>query len=170
MVGRAWGAEVMPAGPPIPKGEPFISEKEKSRQERQKQSSQAVKRAAAAEEAHPRIKIKKEKEDPAYDRYASGSQQPWKGSEGKPVSRMQRDEEERRHQRPLERRGEKSCQDQRGQSGLREEREKREEVGRKGDGHSSRREECPEGGRSRERWEPHPRHRERGSMRGSSRC
>lgn len=160
----------MLAGPPIPKGEPFISEKEKSRQERQKQSSQPVKRAAAAEEAHPRIKIKKEKEDPAYDRYASGSQQPWKGSEGKPVSRMQRDEEERRHQRPLERRGEKSCQDQRGKSGLWEEREKREEVGRKGDGHSSRREECPEGGRSRERWEPHPRHRERGSMRGSSHC
>uniref|UniRef100_A0A663EG03 RNA binding motif protein X-linked 2 n=1 Tax=Aquila chrysaetos chrysaetos TaxID=223781 RepID=A0A663EG03_AQUCH len=145
-------------------------EKEKSRQERQKQSSQAVKRAAAAEEAHPRIKIKKEKEDPAYDRYASGSQQPWKGSEGKPVSRTQRDEEERRHQRPLERRGEKSCQDQRGQSGLWEEREKREEAGRKGDGHSARREECPEGGRSRERWEAHPRHRERGSARGSSRC
>ncbi|XP_054069520.1 RNA-binding motif protein, X-linked 2, partial [Rissa tridactyla] len=147
-------------------------DKEKSRQERQKQSSQAVKRAVSTEETHPRIKIKKEKEDPAYERYASGSQQPWKSSERKPVSRMQREEDERRmqreederrHQRPLERRGEKSCQDQRGQSGLWDEREKREQAGRKGDGHSSRREEHPEGGRSRERWE-------RGSGRSSNRC
>uniref|UniRef100_A0A663MB96 RNA binding motif protein X-linked 2 n=1 Tax=Athene cunicularia TaxID=194338 RepID=A0A663MB96_ATHCN len=146
-------------------------DKEKSRQERQKQSSQAVKRPVSTEEAHPRIKIKKEKEDPGYDRYASGSQQPSKGLERKPVSRMQREEEERRHQRPSERKGEKSFQDQRGQSSLWEEREKREEAVRKGDGHSSRREEGPEGGRSRERSarETHPRHRERGSARDSSR-
>ncbi|XP_069724007.1 RNA-binding motif protein, X-linked 2 isoform X1 [Phaenicophaeus curvirostris] len=146
--------------------------KEKSNPEQQKHSLQAAKRTAPGEEAHPRIKIKKEKEDPGYERYASGSQQPWKGSEGKPVSRTQRDEEERRHQRPSERRGEKSCQDQRGQSGLWDEREKREEAGRKGDGHSSRRDECPEGGRSRERGarESHSRRKERGSARGSSRC
>lgn len=153
----------MLAGLSVPKDEPCISDKEKSRQERQKQSSQAAKRAVSAEEAHPRIKIKKEKEDPAYERYASGSQQPWKGSERKPVSRTQREEDERRHQRPSERRGEKSCQDQRGQSGLWDERERREEAGRRGDGHSSRREEYPEGGRSRERWE-------RGSGRSSSCC
>ncbi|XP_074962517.1 RNA-binding motif protein, X-linked 2 [Phalacrocorax aristotelis] len=146
-------------------------DKEKSRQERQKQSSQAAKRAVSAEEVHPRIKIKKEKEDPAYERYASGSQQLLKGSERKPVSRTQREDDEWRHQRPSERRGEKSCQEQRGQSGLWEEREKREEAGRKGNGHGSRREECPEGGRSRERSarEPHARHREWGSTKGSKR-
>ncbi|OPJ82161.1 RNA-binding motif protein, X-linked 2 [Patagioenas fasciata monilis] len=147
-------------------------DKEKSRQERHKQSSQALKRVASAEETQPRIKIKKEKEDPAYERYASGSQQCRSGSERKAGSRMQRDEEDRRHQRPSEGRGEKSCQNQRGQSGLWDEREKREEAGRRGDRHSSRREECPEGGRSWERssGEPHPRHRERGSARASSRC
>ncbi|NXQ85534.1 RBMX2 protein, partial [Nyctibius grandis] len=146
-------------------------DQEKSRGERQKPSSQTAKRGAPAEEAHPRVKIKKEKEDPGYERYASGSQQPSKGSERKAVSRTQREEEERRHERPSERRGEKSCQDQRGQSGLWDEKEKRE-AGRKGSGHSSRRDECPEGGRSREHraGEPRARHRERGSGRGSSRC
>lgn len=152
--------------------EPCISDKEKSRQERHKQSSQALKRVASAEEVQPRIKIKKEKEDPAYERYASGSQQCRRGSERKAGSRVPRDEEERRHQRPSEGKGEKSCQNQRGQSGLWDEREKREEAGRRGDRHGSRREECPEGGRSRERssGEPHPRHGERGSARASSRC
>ncbi|XP_009560605.2 RNA-binding motif protein, X-linked 2 isoform X2 [Cuculus canorus] len=147
-------------------------DKEKSKSERQKHSSQAVKRMVSAEEVRPRIKIKKEKEDPGYECYTSESQQSWKGSEGKPVSRTQRDEEERRHQRPSERRGGKSCQDQRGQSGLWDEREKREEAGRKSDGYSSWRDECPEGGRSRERGarESHSRQKERGSVRGSSRC
>lgn len=144
-------------------------DKEKSRQERQKQSSQSVKRAASAEEAHPRIKIKKEKEDPAYDRYASGSHQSWNGSERKHASRMQREEEEQRHQRQSERRGEKSSQEHRGQNSLREE---REETGRKSERHSSRREES-EGTRSRDQRdsstrEPHSRHRERGSTRDSS--
>ncbi|XP_054025552.1 RNA-binding motif protein, X-linked 2, partial [Dryobates pubescens] len=133
---------------------------EKSRQERHKPSSQPGKRVAADEETQPRVKIKKEKEDPAYERYTSGSQQPWRGSDGKPSSRTQREEDERKHQRPSERRGgEKSSQDQRGQSSSREEREASKR---------SRREECPEGGRSRERGEH--RHRERGSARGSSRC
>uniref|UniRef100_A0A8C3J0C5 RNA-binding motif protein, X-linked 2 n=1 Tax=Calidris pygmaea TaxID=425635 RepID=A0A8C3J0C5_9CHAR len=132
--------------------------KEKSCRERPEQGSQAAKRGASPEEAHPRIKIKKEKEDPAYERYAGGSQQPSKGSERKGGSRTQRREEERRHQRPSERRGEKGCQEQRGQSGSWEER--REESGRRGEGHGSRREERPEGRRSRER----------GSGRGSSRC
>lgn len=144
-------------------------DKEKSRQERQKQSSQSVKRAASAEEAHPRIKIKKEKEDPAYDRYASGSHQSWNGSERKHASRMQREEEEQRHQRQSERRGEKSSQEHRGQNSSREE---REETGRKSERHSSRREES-EGTRSRDQRdsstrEPHSRHRERGSTRDSS--
>ncbi|XP_035397200.1 RNA-binding motif protein, X-linked 2 [Cygnus atratus] len=145
-------------------------DKEKSRQEGQKQSSQSVKRAVSAEEAHPRIKIKKEKEDPAYDRYASGSHQSWNGSERKHASRMQREEEEQRHQRQSERRGEKSSQEHRGQYSSREE---REETGRKSERHSSRREEYPEGTRSRDQREsstrePHPRHRERGSTRDSS--
>uniref|UniRef100_A0A6G1RMP6 RNA binding motif protein X-linked 2 n=1 Tax=Hypotaenidia okinawae TaxID=2861861 RepID=A0A6G1RMP6_9GRUI len=80
-------------------------EKEKSREEQQKPSSQAVKRARSAEEAHPRMKIKKEKEDPAYERYASGNQQPWRDSEKKTGSRTQHKEEDRRHQGPSERRG-----------------------------------------------------------------
>ncbi|KAM6061034.1 RNA-binding motif protein, X-linked 2, partial [Chlamydotis macqueenii] len=143
-------------------------DKEKRRAERQKQSSRAAKRRASADEAPPRVKIKKEKEDPAYERCAGRSQQPCGGSEGKPASGTQREEEEWRHRR----RAERGCQEQRGHSGLREERERREEAGRKGEGHGGRREECPEGGRSRERGarEPHPRHRERGSARGSSRC
>ncbi|KAM6413293.1 RNA-binding motif protein, X-linked 2 [Rhynochetos jubatus] len=145
-------------------------DKETGRRGRQKQSAPAAKRVGSAEETQPRIKI--EKEDPAYERYAGGSQQPWKGSDRKPASRTQREEEERRQQRPSERRGEKSGQDQRGQGGLWEERERREEAGRRGDGHGSRREEGPEGGRSRERStrDPHPKHRDRGSAKGSSRC
>ncbi|POI29235.1 hypothetical protein CIB84_007016 [Bambusicola thoracicus] len=155
----------------IPKDEPFVSDKEKSKRERQKQSSQASKRAASAEETHPRIKIKKEKEDPGYDRYAGGSQQSCSEPERKHVSRTQRDEEEQRHQRSLGRRGEKSSQEHRGQNSSREE---RGEVSRKGEGHSSRQEECPEGSRSRHQWEsstrePHSKHRERGSTRDSSR-
>ncbi|KAM6323117.1 RNA-binding motif protein, X-linked 2 [Podargus strigoides] len=143
---------------------------ERSRQERQKPSAQAAKRLVPSEEGHPRIKIKKEKEDPAYERYASGSQQPGRGSPRKPAGRMQREEEERRHERPSERRGEKSSHDQRGQSSLWDETEKREEGSRKGDGHGSRRGECAEGGRSREHGARESRHRERGSGRGSSRC
>lgn len=162
--------EMMLAGLSISKDEPFVSDKEKSKHDRQKQSSQAAKRAASAEEAHPRIKIKKEKEDPGYDRYAGGSQQSCSESERKHASRTQRDEEEQRHQRSLGRRGEKSSQEHRGQNGSREE---RGEVSRKGEGHGSRREECPERSRSRHRWEsstrePHSKHRERGSTRDSS--
>jgi len=121
---------MMLAGLSIPKDEPFVSDKEKSKHERQKQSSQASKRAASVEEAHPRIKIKKEKEDPGYDRYAGGSQQSCSEPERKHVSRTQRDEEEQRHQRSLGRRGEKSSQEHRGQNSSREE---RGEVSRKGD-------------------------------------
>uniref|UniRef100_A0A8C2STU8 RNA-binding motif protein, X-linked 2 n=1 Tax=Coturnix japonica TaxID=93934 RepID=A0A8C2STU8_COTJA len=147
-------------------------DKEKNKHERQKQSSQAAKRAAPAEEAHPRIKIKKEKEDPGYERYAAGGgQQSCSESERKHVSRTQRDEEEQRHQRSSGRRGEKSSQEHRGQNSSREE---RGEVSRKGEGHSSWREECSEGSRSRHRREsssrePHSKHRERGSTRDSSR-
>uniref|UniRef100_G1MSK0 RNA-binding motif protein, X-linked 2 n=1 Tax=Meleagris gallopavo TaxID=9103 RepID=G1MSK0_MELGA len=91
-------------------------------------------------------------------------------SSAKHASRTQRDEEEQRHRRSLGRRGEKSTQEHRGQNGSREE---RGEVSRKGEGHGSRREECPEGSRSRHRWEsstrePHSKHRERGSTRDSS--
>ncbi|XP_072190066.1 RNA-binding motif protein, X-linked 2 [Excalfactoria chinensis] len=147
-------------------------DKEKNKHERQKQSSQAAKRAAPAEEAHPRIKIKKEKEDPGYERYAAGGgQQSSSEPERKHASRVQRDEEEQRHQRSSGRRGEKSSQEHRAQNSSRDE---RGEVSRKGEGHSSRREECPEGSRSRHRWEsssrePHSKHRERGSTRDSSR-
>ncbi|KAM9538596.1 RNA-binding motif protein, X-linked 2 [Guaruba guarouba] len=146
---------------------PVKKPKERGREERPQASSQPGKRAVSVEEAHPRIKIKKEKEDPAYERYASGSQQPGRGSERKPASRTQREEEERRHQRPPERRGERSCQEQRGQGGLGEGR--REEAGRRGDTHGSRRGEGPEGGWARERSPREPWHRERGSARGSSR-
>ncbi|XP_062440508.1 RNA-binding motif protein, X-linked 2 isoform X1 [Rhea pennata] len=145
-------------------------DKEKSRQEQQKQSLHAGKRAVSAEELHPRIKIKKEKEDPAYDQYANVNQQSWNGSERKYVSRTQREEEEQRHQRASERRREKSCQEQRGQNSLRKE---RGETGRKGEGRSSRREECLEGTRSRDHREssarePHSRHREPSTTRNSS--
>ncbi|XP_061862744.1 RNA-binding motif protein, X-linked 2 isoform X2 [Colius striatus] len=153
---------------------PVTKQKGKEKSSQQGQSSKAVKRAVSAEEAHPRVKIKKEKEDPAYERCAGGSQQSWRGCEGKPPSRAQREEEEeeRRHQRSAERRGEKSYRDQRGHSSSWEERERREEAGRKGSGHGSRREEPSEGGRSRERRdrEPHGRHSHRGSPRSSRRC
>ncbi|XP_051486528.1 RNA-binding motif protein, X-linked 2, partial [Apus apus] len=144
-------------------------DQERSREEWPK-GSQAVRRAPPPEEEPPRVRIKKEKEDPGYERYASGSHPPGKGSERKPGSRTQWEEEERRHQRPSERRGEKRSQEQRAHSSWWEEREKREEGSRRGEGHSSRREEGPEGGRSRERGarEPHSRHGERGSARGSS--
>ncbi|XP_057253957.1 RNA-binding motif protein, X-linked 2 [Pezoporus wallicus] len=149
-------------------GVPVKKPKGESREEWPQASSQPGKRAPSVEEAHPRIKIKKEKEDPAYERYASGSQQPWRGSERKPASRTQREEDERRHQRPLERRGERSCQEQRGQGGLWEGR--REEAGRRGECFGSRRGECPEGGRAREHSPRELWHRERSSTRGSSRC
>ncbi|XP_009076404.1 PREDICTED: RNA-binding motif protein, X-linked 2, partial [Acanthisitta chloris] len=140
-------------------------EKQRSRVERQKPSPLAGKRAST-EESQPRIKIKKEKEDPGYERYASGSQLPPRGSDRNPGSRTQREEEERRHQRPTERRGDKSCQEQRGQSSSWEDREKREETGRRSNGHSSRRDVSPRGGRS---WESHSRHREQAFSRDSGR-
>lgn len=164
-MGGSWRVRLVLLGLSIPDTNCIA---ERSREERQQVSSQPGKRAVSVDEAHPRIKIKKEKEDPAYERYASGSQQPGRGSERKPASRTQREEEERRHQRPLERREERSCQEQRGQGGLREGR--REEAGRRGDIHGSRRGECPEGGRAREHSPREPWHRERGSTRGSSRC
>ncbi|XP_051647608.1 RNA-binding motif protein, X-linked 2 [Manacus candei] len=134
-------------------------EKPRSRAEQLKPGQQAGKRVGT-EEPHPRIKIKKEKEDPGYERYASGS------SDRNAGSRTQRDEEQRRHQRPSERRGDKSGQEQRAQSSSWEERDKREEAGRRSDGHGSRRDVSPKGGRSRE---PHSRHKERGSGRDSGR-
>lgn len=130
---------------------PRTAEKEPSSREQWQPSSGAAKRAAATEEAQPRVKIKKEKEDPAYERCAGRSHQLWGGSEGRPPSRTQR-EEERRHQRSLEKRG--------GERSGQEPREERE-GGRRGDGHGSRREQRPEGDRARE-------HRHRGSVRGSS--
>lgn len=132
-------------------------EKQRSRAERSKPSPQAGKQVSM-EEPHLRIKIKKEKEDSGYERYAGGSTVRNAGS------RMQRDEEQRRHQRPSDSRGDKNCREQRGSW---EEREKREEAGRRGDGHSSRQDASPRGGRSQE---PHSRHRERGSGRDSGRC
>ncbi|XP_030305278.1 RNA-binding motif protein, X-linked 2 [Calypte anna] len=148
-------------------------DQERSREERPRPSSRAGKRTQPGEEEQPRVKIKKEKEDPGYERYAGGSQPHGKGSERKPGSRPQREEEERRHRRPSpERRGEKRAQEQRGHGGWREERERREEAGRRGEGHGRSREECPKGGRSREcgAREPHSRHGEqRGSARGSTR-
>ncbi|XP_039939659.2 RNA-binding motif protein, X-linked 2, partial [Hirundo rustica] len=133
-------------------------EKKRSRAECSKSSPQAGKRVST-EEPHPRIK--KEKEDPGYERYAGGS------SNRNAGSRTQRDEEQRQHQRHSDRRGDKNCHEQRGQSSSWEEREKREEAGRRGNGHSSRQDMSPRGGRSRE---PHSRHRERGSGRDSGRC
>uniref|UniRef100_A0A8C5TX54 RNA binding motif protein X-linked 2 n=1 Tax=Malurus cyaneus samueli TaxID=2593467 RepID=A0A8C5TX54_9PASS len=125
-----------------------------------KQKGEESGKRMSTEEPHPRIKIKKEKEDPGYERYAGGS------SDRNPRTRMQQDEEQRRHQRHSERKGDKNCHEQRGQSSSWEEREKREEAGRRGDGHSSRQDVSPRGGRSREL---HSRHRERGSGRDSGR-
>ncbi|KAM6300202.1 RNA-binding motif protein, X-linked 2 [Aegotheles albertisi] len=135
-------------------------EQESGREERAKLGS----RALPTQEEPPRVKIKKEKEDPGYERCASGSQPAGKGTERKPGSRAQRDEEEWRHPRPSERRGEKSCQEQRGRGGSWD---GRDEGGRRGEGRGGWRDECPEGGRSRERGarEPHSRHGERGSAR-----
>uniref|UniRef100_A0A803VAL7 RNA-binding motif protein, X-linked 2 n=1 Tax=Ficedula albicollis TaxID=59894 RepID=A0A803VAL7_FICAL len=132
----------------VPVKKQKAAEKQRSRAERAKPSPPAGK-GASTEEPHGRIRIKKEKEDPGYERYA--------GSAG---SRTQREEEQRRHQRHSDRRGDRSS---------REEREKREEAGRRGDGHSSRQDVSPRGGRSRE---SHSRHRERGSDRDrdSGRC
>uniref|UniRef100_A0A8C3QHU7 RNA binding motif protein X-linked 2 n=1 Tax=Cyanoderma ruficeps TaxID=181631 RepID=A0A8C3QHU7_9PASS len=111
-------------------------------------------------EKEPQPRIKKEKEDPGYERYAGGSTNRNTGS------RTQRDEEQRQHQRHSDRRGDKNCHEQRGQSSSWEEREKREEAGRRGDGHSSRQDVSPRASRSRE---SHSRRRERGSGRDSSR-
>ncbi|NXT69765.1 RBMX2 protein, partial [Chaetops frenatus] len=132
-------------------------EKQQSRAERSKSSPQAGKRAST-EEPHPRIKIKKEKEDPGYERCAGGSSD---------RSRTQQDEEQRWHQRHLDRRRDKNCHEHRGQSSSWEEQQKREGADRRGDRHSSWQEGSPRGGRSRE---PHSRHREWGSGRDSSRC
>ncbi|XP_014111986.1 PREDICTED: RNA-binding motif protein, X-linked 2 isoform X1 [Pseudopodoces humilis] len=135
-------------------------EKQRSRAERSKSSPQAGKRVST-EEPHPRIRIKKEKEDPGYERYAGGS------GDRNAGSRTQREEEQRRHQRHSDRRGDKNCHQQRGHSGSWEEREKKDEAGRRGDGRSGRQDASPRGSKSRE---PHSRHRERGSGRDSGRC
>ncbi|XP_062358746.1 RNA-binding motif protein, X-linked 2 isoform X1 [Cinclus cinclus] len=140
----------------VPVKKQKVPEKQRSRAERSKPSPPAGKRVSP-EEPHARIKIKKEKEDPGYERYAGGSA----------GSRTQRDEEQRRHQRHSDRRGDKNCHEQRGQSGSWEGREKREEAGRRGDRHGNRQDMSPRGGRSRE---SHSRHRERGSGRDSGRC
>ncbi|NXR66462.1 RBMX2 protein, partial [Rhadina sibilatrix] len=124
-------------------------------------SSPQAGRQVNMEEPHPKIKIKKEKEDPGYERYVGGS------SDRNAGSRTQRDEEQRRHQRHSDRTGDKSCHEQRGQRGSWEKWEKREEGGRRGDRHSSRQDVSPRGSRY---GEPHSRHRERGSGRDSGRC
>ena len=135
---------------------------EKSWRERQKQNCQAAERTASAAETHSRVRIKKEKEDPGYERYAGGSQPPGEGSARRP----QRDEEQRRPRRPAERSGEPSRQEPRARSDLWDKRERSEEAGRKGDGHGRA------AGRARERStaDPQARPGERGSARASSRC
>ncbi|XP_075291808.1 RNA-binding motif protein, X-linked 2 [Opisthocomus hoazin] len=140
---------------------------EKSRRERQKQNCQAAERTASAAETHSGVRIKKEKEDPGYERYAGGSQPPGEGSARRP----QRDEEQRRPRRPAERSGEQrsgepSRQEPRARSDLWDKRERSEEAGRKGDGHGRA------AGRARERStaDPQARPGERGSARASSRC
>ncbi|NWQ99275.1 RBMX2 protein, partial [Paradoxornis webbianus] len=135
-------------------------EKQQSRGEQSKSRPQAGKQVST-EEPHPRIKIKREKEDPGYECYAGGS------SDRNPDSRRQQDEEQRCHQRHSDRRGDKNCHKQRGQSGSWEVWEKKEEGGRRGEGHSSRQDVSSRGGRS---WEHHSRHRQQGSGRDSSRC
>ncbi|NXK59691.1 RBMX2 protein, partial [Sylvietta virens] len=135
-------------------------EKQRSRAERSKWSPQAGKQVSM-EEPQPRIKIKKEKEDPGYERYAGRS--PHRNTR----SRTQRDEEQWRHQQHSDSSRDKNSHGQRGQSGSWEELEKREEGGRKGNGQSSRQDMSPRRGRSRE---PHSRHRERGSGRHSDCC
>ncbi|XP_063250936.1 RNA-binding motif protein, X-linked 2-like [Prinia subflava] len=130
-------------------------EKQRSRAGQSKSSPQTGNKVSTGE-PHPRIKIKKEKEDPGYERYAGGSS-------CRKRSRTQREEEQQQHQRHLDRREDKNCHKQRGQSGSweerekREKREKREEGGRRSDGHCSCQHLSPRGGRLRD---PHSRHRE----------
>ncbi|TRZ10765.1 hypothetical protein HGM15179_016337 [Zosterops borbonicus] len=131
-----------------------------SRAQRSKSSPQVGKQVST-EEPHPRIKIKKEKEDPGYERYAGGS------SDRNSRSRTQRDEEQRCYQQHSDKSGDKSYHTQRGQSGFWEEQEKKEEGGIRGNRHSSRHDRSPRRGRSRE---PHSRKRRRGSGRDSSLC
>ncbi|NWT50999.1 RBMX2 protein, partial [Erythrocercus mccallii] len=135
-------------------------EKQRSRAQQSKSSLQAGK-PVSTEEPHPRIQIKKEKEDPGYERYAGGS------SDRNAGSRTQRDEEQQLHQQHLDRRADKTCCKQRDQSSSWEKQEKREGGGRKGGRHSSPQDVSPRGGRSRE---PHSRHKERGSGRDSGCC
>ncbi|KAM4886200.1 RNA-binding motif protein, X-linked 2 [Sylvia borin] len=138
---------------------PVKKQKEKrSRAEQSKSRPQAGKQVST-EEPHPRIK--KEKENLGYERYAGRS------SYRNAWSRTQRDEEQRQHQRHSDRRGDKNCHEQRGQSSSWEEREKKEEGGRRGNGHSSWQDMSPRGGRS---WDAHSRQRQRGSGRDSGRC
>ncbi|NXI29385.1 RBMX2 protein, partial [Sterrhoptilus dennistouni] len=131
-----------------------------SRAEWSKSSPQAGKQVST-EEPHPRIKIKKETEDPGYERYAGTS------SDRNSRSRTQRDEEQRCYQRHLDKSGDKNYHRRGGQIGSWEEQEKKEEGGMRGNRHSSRYDRSPRRGRSRE---PHPRKRRRGSGRDSSRC
>ncbi|NXQ33031.1 RBMX2 protein, partial [Alaudala cheleensis] len=134
---------------------PLTKQKEmQSRAEWSKSSPQAGTQVSTGE-PHPRIKIKEEKEDPEYERCAGGS------SDRNARSRMQWDEEQRWHQRHLDRSGDKNCHEQRGQSSS------WEEGGRRGHRHSRRQDVCPRRGRS---WELHSRHRERGSDRDSGHC
>ncbi|NXR77191.1 RBMX2 protein, partial [Pycnonotus jocosus] len=135
-------------------------DKQQSRAEQSKSSPQAGKQVSR-EESHPRIKIKKEKEDPGYECYAGGS------SNRNAASRIQQHEEQQWHQWHLDRRRDNNCHEHRGQSGSWEEREKREQGGRRGDRHNRWQEVSPRGGRSQD---PHSRHRERGSGRDSGCC
>ncbi|EMP32085.1 RNA-binding motif protein, X-linked 2 [Chelonia mydas] len=104
-------------------------------------------------ELPPTAWIKKEKEDSAYDQYANPRQQSRNGSGRKHASRTYLEEEPEQEQcrkRGVERRGDKGHQEQKGLSSAWKE-EKAEDKNRKGEGRSSRQEECL-GTRSRERW------------------
>uniref|UniRef100_A0A8C0JFV9 RNA binding motif protein X-linked 2 n=1 Tax=Chelonoidis abingdonii TaxID=106734 RepID=A0A8C0JFV9_CHEAB len=151
-------------------------EKRKREQKEKKRGLQGVKRALPAGEPPATAWIKKEKEDSAYDQYANPRQQSRNGSGRKHASRTYLEEEpeqEQRHKRAVERQGDKGHQEQKGLSSAWKE-EEAEYKNRKGEGRSSRQEECLGSIRSRERWErstrdQHARERELSSSRDSSR-
>ncbi|XP_050820185.1 RNA-binding motif protein, X-linked 2 [Gopherus flavomarginatus] len=151
-------------------------EKRKREQKEKRRGLQGVKRALPAGEPPDTAWIKKEKEDSAYDQYANPRQQSRNGSGRKHASRTYLEEEPEQEQcrnRAVERRGDKGHQEQKGLSSAWKE-EKAEDKNRKGEGRSSRQEECLGSTRSRERWErstrdQHARERELSSSRDSSR-
>ncbi|XP_006027598.1 RNA-binding motif protein, X-linked 2 [Alligator sinensis] len=150
-------------------------DKEKRKRERKKERKgmPAPKRILPAKEPLPKVRIKKEKEDPAYNHYDNSCQQACNEPEQKHTTRTRCEEEhehKQRHVRATDREGDKSHEEQRS---LSRKEEWAREKNRKVESPGSRQEEHPEGSRSRDQWESstrdrHSWHRELSSSRDSS--